>query len=255
MQTKCVLVPCTILQPLCVIRIALTLTSQTDPSFFVTISCADRFIAERLVRAASVLGRCPASSRAPCHTHARYFAGLPVTIIRPGTIIGHTKTGAANATDYAPSIIAAFARMGSYVNSHGSFDLNPADMVARASVLLSLQPVSQSLRVFHLVYAGKASYQQVGRAAAGSAGRELSFAEFKADMIGRLNSGVSANGAESLRSFVSFFETDSFFSVQAAYRSETTVAVLRQLGFDWNCDSIACVKGVVSFLQKCSTEA
>ena len=183
------------------------------------------------------------------------FAGLPVTIIRPGTIVGHTKTGAANATDYAPSIMAAFARMGSYVNSEGFFDLNPVDMVARASMLLSFQPVSQNPRVFHLVDACKASYRQVGQAAAGNAGSELSFAEFKEEMNRRLGSGAVANGAESLRPFVSFFETDSFFSVNSTHRSEATVASLKQLGFDWRCEPVACVKGIVSFLEHQSSEA
>jgi hypothetical protein len=182
------------------------------------------------------------------------IAGLPVTIIRPGTIVGHTKTGSANATDYAPSIMAAFARMGSYVNSQGAFDLNPVDLVARASVLLSFHFVTPSLRIFHLVDAGKTSYRQVGLAAAGDAGCELCFADFKADVHMRLDSGAASNGAESLKPFVSFFETDSFFSVRATYRSEATVAALKQLGLDWRCDSFACVKGVVSFLEHCSTE-
>jgi hypothetical protein len=145
--------------------------------------------------------------------------------------------------------------MGSFVNSQGSFDLNPVDMVARASLLLSLQPVCRELRVFHLVDAGKASYKQVGAAAAGHAGRETTFAEFKAEMTRRLDSGVAANGAESLKPFVSFFETDSFFSVQAPYRSEATVAALQQLGLAWQCDASACVKGVVSFLEQPCSEA
>ena len=176
--------------------------------------------------------------------------GLPVTIIRPGTIVGHTKTGAANSTDYAPSMIAAFARMREYVGSDGCFDLNPVDLVARATVLLSLQSVSKDLRVFHLVEAGKATYRQVGQAATGDAGRELSFAEFKSNLMRRLDSGVPDNGAESLKSFVSFLETDSFFSVQRSYRSETSVTVLKQLGLDWQCDVPACVKGIVTFLER-----
>ncbi len=181
-------------------------------------------------------------------------AGLPVTIIRPGTIVGHTRTGAANSTDYAPSILAAFARMQEYVGSDGSFDLNPVDLVARASVLLSLQPVSKDLRVFHLVDAGVASYRQVGSAAAGVAGRELSFSEFKANVMKRLESGVVNNGAESMKSFISFLETDSFFSVEKSYRSEASVAAMKQLGLDWRCDPSACVKGIVSFLEQLSGE-
>ena len=180
--------------------------------------------------------------------------GLPVTIIRPGTIVGHTKTGAANSTDYAPSMIAAFARMQEYVGSDGCFDLNPVDLVARATVLLSLQSVSKDLRVFHLVEAGKATYRQVGQAATGDAGRELSFAEFKSNLMSRLDSGVPDNGAESLKSFVSFLETDSFFSVQRSYRSETSVTVLKQLGLDWQCDVPACVKGIVTFLERSNAE-
>ncbi len=181
-------------------------------------------------------------------------AGLPVTIIRPGTIVGHTRTGAANTTDYAPSIIAAFARMQEFVGSDGCFDLNPVDLVARASILLSLQPVSKDLRVFHLVEAGEASYRQVGRAAAGVAGRELNFTEFKANVMNRLESGVANNGAESMKSFLSFFETDSFFSAQKPYRSEASVAAMKQLGLDWQCDASACVKGIVSFLEQRSGE-
>ncbi len=181
-------------------------------------------------------------------------AGLPVTIIRPGTIVGHTKTGAANRTDYAPSILAAFARTGEYVASDGFFDLNPVDMVARASVLLSLQPASKDLRVFHLVAAGKANYRQVGQAAAGGVGRELSFAEFKTNLVKRIDSGVAGNGAESMKPFISFLETDSFFTVQKPYRSEASVAAMEQLGLVWQCDSLACVRGIVSFLAQPSGE-
>ncbi len=175
--------------------------------------------------------------------------GVPVTIIRPGTIVGHTTTGAANVTDYAPSIISAFAGMREYVGSDGRFDLNPVDMVARASVLLSLQCSSTDLRVFHLVDACKASNRQVGRAAAGNGGRELSFAEFKASVLARLDIGSAANGAEMLKPFLSFLETDAFFAVQRPYHSSATVAALHQLGMDWQCDSSDCVKRIVSFLK------
>jgi nucleoside-diphosphate-sugar epimerase len=177
------------------------------------------------------------------------YVGLPVTIIRPGTIVGHTTTGAANPTDYAPSIISAFARMQEYVGSDGRFDLNPVDMVARASILLSLQSSSKDLRVFHLVDAGKASNSQVGRVAAGVDGRELSFAEFKASVIARLDSGIATNGAETLKPFLPFLETNAFFTVQRPYHSAATVAALDQLGLGWQCDSIDCVKRIVSFLE------
>jgi thioester reductase-like protein len=179
-------------------------------------------------------------------------AGLPVTIIRPGVVVGHTRTGAANATDYAASIIAAFARMREYVATDGRFDLSPVDMIARATVLLSLQSPSKDLRVFHLVDAGRVRVREVGQAAAGLEGRGLSFAEFKASMTKRLGSGAVANGAESLRSLGSFLENDAFFTMEQSYRCEATVAALRLLGLDWQCDGSACVRGIVSFLEQSS---
>jgi len=68
----------------------------------------------------------------------------------------------------------------------------------------ALQSSSKDLRVFHLVDACKASNRQVGRAAAGAEGRELSFAEFKASVLARLDSGSAANGAETVEAFFVF---------------------------------------------------
>ena len=181
-------------------------------------------------------------------------AGLPVTIIRPGIVVGHTKTGAAHTTDYAAAIIAAFARMREYVAADGHFDLSPVDMVARATVLLSLQSSSKDLRVFHLVDAGRVRVREVGQVAAGQEGRGLSVAEFRASMTKRLGSGVAANGAESLRSLGSFLDNDSFFTMEQSYRSEATVASLRQLGLDWQCDATACVRGIVAFLEQSTAQ-
>jgi hypothetical protein len=138
--------------------------------------------------------------------------------------------------------------MQEYVDSDCGFDLNPVDMVARASLLLSLHSVSKTLRVYHLVDACKSSNREVGLAAAGEAGRAISFPEFKASLTCKLQSGDASNGAESLRPFMSFFETDAFFTELKHHKSCATVAALQQLGMDWQFDGAACVRGVVSFL-------
>jgi len=80
---------------------------------------ANRFIAERLVRRGQRSRLRSDLSFSKNHFSFALSAGVPVTIIRPGTIVGHTTTGAANATDYAPSIISAFAGMREYVGSDG----------------------------------------------------------------------------------------------------------------------------------------
>ncbi|KAL9627021.1 MAG: hypothetical protein Q9164_007729, partial [Protoblastenia rupestris] len=59
--------------------------------------------------------------------------GLPITIYRPGYVLGHTKTGVVNPYDFFGRVVASCMRMGSYpVLASQREDFVPVDFVASA---------------------------------------------------------------------------------------------------------------------------
>ena len=59
--------------------------------------------------------------------------GLPINIYRPGFVLGHSKTGAVNSSDFFGRVIASCMRMGSYpVLAKQHEDFVPVDFVASA---------------------------------------------------------------------------------------------------------------------------
>lgn len=77
--------------------------------------------------------------------------GLPVRIIRAGTISGHSTTGAANAWDLLSALLVEAIHLGCAPDVEGwRAEMTPVDFVSRAVVHLGHQQTSQSQRVFHL---------------------------------------------------------------------------------------------------------
>jgi amino acid adenylation domain-containing protein/thioester reductase-like protein len=76
--------------------------------------------------------------------------GLPVSIYRPGTISGHSETGACNTSDHIYRMIKGCIQLGSIPNQDIHLDLSPVDYVSQAIVHLSMQKESLG-KTFHLV--------------------------------------------------------------------------------------------------------
>jgi amino acid adenylation domain-containing protein/thioester reductase-like protein len=76
--------------------------------------------------------------------------GIPVSIYRPGSISGHSKTGSCNTSDLTYRTIEACIQLGSVSNQDIQLDLSPVDYVSQAIVHLSRQKESLE-KTFHLV--------------------------------------------------------------------------------------------------------
>jgi amino acid adenylation domain-containing protein/thioester reductase-like protein len=76
--------------------------------------------------------------------------GLPVNIIRPGTISGHSKSGSTNAWDLITAIIVESLHLGFAPDIEGwRAEMTPVDYVSRAIITLSNQRQKKQ-QVFHL---------------------------------------------------------------------------------------------------------
>jgi amino acid adenylation domain-containing protein/thioester reductase-like protein len=75
--------------------------------------------------------------------------GIPVTVYRPGTITGHTETGACNEADFLYRFIRGCVEMGSAPDIDMTVDIMPVDYAAAALVELSRRHDCNG-RVFHL---------------------------------------------------------------------------------------------------------
>lgn len=76
--------------------------------------------------------------------------GLPVRILRAGTISGHSSTGAANAWDLLTALFVESIHLGHYPNVEGwRAEMTPVDFVSKAIVHLGNQTQAKQL-VFHL---------------------------------------------------------------------------------------------------------
>lgn len=75
--------------------------------------------------------------------------GIPVSIYRPSTIVGHSKTGVWNTGDFLCRMIQGCLQIGEVPEEENTFDLVPVDYVSRAVVYLASLPDSPG-QVFHL---------------------------------------------------------------------------------------------------------
>ncbi len=76
--------------------------------------------------------------------------GIPVSIYRLGTIIGHSKTGVSQTNDLICRMIKGFIQLGSAPNLELKMTLTPVDYVSSAIVHLSRQEASLG-KAFHLL--------------------------------------------------------------------------------------------------------
>ncbi len=85
--------------------------------------------------------------------------GMPVSIYRPGLILGHTRTGAAQGNDYLVASLKGYLEMGSYP-AHGLLlDIVPVDYVAASLVHISKQRESDG-KFFNLFNPVQVSIRQ-----------------------------------------------------------------------------------------------
>ncbi|HEY9767131.1 MAG TPA: amino acid adenylation domain-containing protein [Coleofasciculaceae cyanobacterium] len=76
--------------------------------------------------------------------------GLPVTIYRPGSISGHSKTGVFNPNDFLYRLLIGCIQLGCIPQGDLLDSLVPVDYVSQAIVSISVQPQSLN-KAFHLV--------------------------------------------------------------------------------------------------------
>ena len=76
--------------------------------------------------------------------------GLPVTVYRPGTISGDSRSGAGNPKDFAISLVKSFIQLGAVMDMQDEVNLAPVDFVGRAIVWLSRRPESIG-ETFHMI--------------------------------------------------------------------------------------------------------
>jgi amino acid adenylation domain-containing protein/thioester reductase-like protein len=86
--------------------------------------------------------------------------GIPVSIYRPGTITGHSQTGASQANDLICRLIKGLAQLGLAPNLDLNMSLTPVDYVSQAIIHLSRQSASLG-QAFHLVSPHTVSFSQL----------------------------------------------------------------------------------------------
>ncbi|MGJ0628922.1 amino acid adenylation domain-containing protein [Xenorhabdus bovienii] len=85
--------------------------------------------------------------------------GVPVSIYRPGLILGHTRTGAAQGNDYLVASLKGYLAMGFYPEHGLLLDIVPVDYVAASLVHISKQPESDG-KFFNLFNPVQVSIRQ-----------------------------------------------------------------------------------------------
>ena len=77
--------------------------------------------------------------------------GIPISVYRPGTICGHSKTGASNPDQTFGRLLKSFVEQGCAPDFNIQFDLTTVDYISQAIVYLSTQQESVG-KNFHLVH-------------------------------------------------------------------------------------------------------
>ena len=81
---------------------------------------------------------------------AAHSRGIPACVYRPGTIIGHSQTGASQTDDLVARLIKGLIQLGNAPKLDLKMSLTPVDYVSKAIIHLSRQPASWG-KAFHLV--------------------------------------------------------------------------------------------------------
>jgi amino acid adenylation domain-containing protein/thioester reductase-like protein len=86
--------------------------------------------------------------------------GLPVTIYRPGVIVGDSRTGAINADDFSSRYIRTCLQIGAYPQGNDVIAAVPVDFVSRAILKISRRPRASG-EVYHLVNPKMVAWSEV----------------------------------------------------------------------------------------------
>ncbi|KAG0290519.1 large subunit of alpha-aminoadipate reductase [Dissophora globulifera] len=78
--------------------------------------------------------------------------GLPATIIRPGYVLGHTKTGVTNTDDFIWRLIKGCIELGLVPNMNNTVNLCPVDYVAQCVTAVATTPGSEQPMVYHVTH-------------------------------------------------------------------------------------------------------
>ncbi|KAF9559061.1 large subunit of alpha-aminoadipate reductase, partial [Mortierella alpina] len=78
--------------------------------------------------------------------------GLAATIIRPGYIVGHTRTGVTNTGDIIWRLIKGCVEIGSAPNLSAPVDFSPVDYVAQCVVAVATTPGTEADMVYHVTH-------------------------------------------------------------------------------------------------------
>ncbi|KAG0199061.1 hypothetical protein BGX28_007605 [Mortierella sp. GBA30] len=78
--------------------------------------------------------------------------GLPATIIRPGYILGHTRTGVTNTGDFIWRLIKGCVEVGSAPSMNAAVNICPVDYVAQCVVSVATSPGSEAVMVYQVTH-------------------------------------------------------------------------------------------------------
>ncbi|KAG0019723.1 large subunit of alpha-aminoadipate reductase [Entomortierella chlamydospora] len=78
--------------------------------------------------------------------------GLPATIIRPGYVLGHTKTGVTNTDDFIWRLIKGCIELGLVPNMNNAVNLCPVDYVAQCVTSVATTDGSEQSMVYHVTH-------------------------------------------------------------------------------------------------------
>ncbi|KAG9305834.1 hypothetical protein G9A89_006245 [Geosiphon pyriformis] len=78
--------------------------------------------------------------------------GLPATIVRPGYIVGHSRTGVTNTDDFIWRLIKGCIQLGLVPTIHNIVNMCPVDYVADCIAQISLSLLSPEKGVFHITH-------------------------------------------------------------------------------------------------------
>ncbi|GBB90665.1 hypothetical protein RclHR1_01770013 [Rhizophagus clarus] len=85
--------------------------------------------------------------------------GMPATIIRPGYIVGHSKTGVTNTDDFLWRLMKGCIQLELIPTIHNIVNMCPVDYVAECVVRISLSSTAASKRVFHITHPSDPSFR------------------------------------------------------------------------------------------------
>ncbi|CAJ0854852.1 13412_t:CDS:10 [Entrophospora sp. SA101] len=86
--------------------------------------------------------------------------GLPATIIRPGYVVGHSKTGVTNTDDFLWRLVKGCIQLGLIPTIHNIINMCPVDYVSNCIASVSLSPsTSTSKFIFHITHPSNPSFR------------------------------------------------------------------------------------------------